>query len=64
MLAQPRTFFGEVNGTLLAMIEARKFSCDDKGYVDLRLRRSRDGKVREIVARKRARVCLVILGLR
>lgn len=30
------------NGTLLAMIEARKFSCDDQGYVDLRLRRSFD----------------------
>ena len=30
------------NGTLLGMIEARKFSCDDKGYVDLRVRRSHD----------------------
>jgi len=32
-------------GTLLAMIEARKFSCDDHGYVDLLLRRSFDGGV-------------------
>ena len=31
------------NNTLLAMIEARKNSCDDQGYVDLRLRRSFDG---------------------
>jgi len=30
------------NGTLLAMIEARKFSCDDAGWVDLRLKRSFD----------------------
>jgi len=30
------------NGTLLAMIEARKFSCDDAGFVDLRSRRSYD----------------------
>jgi len=30
------------NGTLIALIEARKFSCDDHGYVDLRLRRSFD----------------------
>jgi len=30
------------NGTLLAMIEARKHSCDDQGYIDLRLRRSFD----------------------
>jgi sialidase-1 len=29
-------------GTLLAMIEARKHSCDDHGYVDLLLRRSFD----------------------
>ena len=29
-------------GTLLAMIEARKYSCDDQGDVDLRLRRSVD----------------------
>jgi len=29
-------------GTLLAMIEARKYSCDDQGWVDLRLRRSFD----------------------
>jgi sialidase-1 len=32
-----------MNGTLLAFIEARKHSCDDHGYVDLRLRRSFDG---------------------
>lgn len=32
-------------GTLLAMIEARKFSCDDQGFVDLLLRRSVDGGV-------------------
>lgn len=36
------TILRTVNGTLLAMIEARKFSCDDHGYVDLRLRRSFD----------------------
>jgi sialidase-1 len=30
-------------GTLLAMIEARKYSCDDHGYIDLLLRRSFDG---------------------
>ena len=30
------------NGTLLSMIEARKYSCDDKGWIDLRLRRSFD----------------------
>ena len=30
------------NGTLLAMIEARKYSCDDQGWVDLRLKRSFD----------------------
>ena len=29
-------------GTLLAMVEARKFSCDDHGFVDLLLRRSVD----------------------
>lgn len=29
-------------GTLLAMIEARKYSCDDHGFVDLVLRRSED----------------------
>ena len=29
-------------GTLLAMIEARKYSCDDQGFVDLLLRRSFD----------------------
>jgi sialidase-1 len=36
------TLLRTANGTLLAMIEARKFSCDDKGFVDLRLRRSFD----------------------
>ena len=30
------------DGTLLAMAEARKYSCDDQGLVDLRLRRSLD----------------------
>jgi len=30
------------NGTILAMIEARKFSCDDEGYIDLRVKRSTD----------------------
>ena len=37
------TILKTVNGTLLAMIEARKYSCDDQGFVDLRLRRSFDG---------------------
>eukprot|EP00756_Hemistasia_phaeocysticola_P054391 Hpha_TRINITY_DN30319_c0_g1::TRINITY_DN30319_c0_g1_i1::g.146909::m.146909/K01186/NEU1; sialidase-1 len=37
------TILRTLNGTLLAMIEARKFSCDDQGFVDLRLRRSSDG---------------------
>mmetsp|Transcript_85885 Transcript_85885/g.223302 ORF Transcript_85885/g.223302 Transcript_85885/m.223302 type:complete len:368 (+) Transcript_85885:3-1106(+) len=36
------TLLRTVKGTLLAMIEARKFSCDDEGYIDLRLRRSHD----------------------
>jgi len=36
------TMLQTVDGTLLAMIEARKFSCDDHGYVDLVLRRSTD----------------------
>ena len=36
------TFLRTKNNTLLAMIEARKFSCDDQGWVDLRLRRSVD----------------------
>ena len=31
------------NGTILAMIEARKYSCDDHGYIDLRMKRSFDG---------------------
>ena len=37
------TILKTVKGTLLAMIEARKYSCDDHGFVDLRLRRSLDG---------------------
>ena len=37
------TMLSTRRGTLLAMIEARKFSCDDHGYVDLLLRRSTDG---------------------
>lgn len=37
------TILRTVNGTLLAMIEARKYSCDDAGFIDLRLRRSTDG---------------------
>lgn len=36
------TLLRTANGTLLAMIEARKFSCDDRGYIDLQLRRSHD----------------------
>lgn len=36
------TLLRHTNGTLVAIIEARKFSCDDHGYVDLRLRRSHD----------------------
>ena len=37
------TMLQTTNGTLLAMVEARKFSCDDHGFVDLLLRRSVDG---------------------
>ena len=37
------TVMQTMNGTLLAMIEARKYSCDDQGFVDLVLRRSTDG---------------------
>ena len=37
------TILKTIKGTLLAMIEARKYSCDDQGFVDLRLRRSSDG---------------------
>ena len=36
------TLLRTANGTLLAMIEARKFACDDQGYVDLRVKRSFD----------------------
>ncbi|GMI27478.1 hypothetical protein TrCOL_g2294 [Triparma columacea] len=36
------TIMRTLDGTLLAMVEARKYSCDDQGYVDLRLRRSQD----------------------
>ena len=31
------------SGALIALIEARKYSCDDHGYVDLLQRRSLDG---------------------
>lgn len=34
------TILRTARGTLLAMIEARKHSCDDHGFVDLRVRRS------------------------
>ena len=37
------TILKTAKGTLLAMIEARKYSCDDHGFVDLRVRRSTDG---------------------
>ncbi|CAK0802046.1 unnamed protein product [Prorocentrum cordatum] len=37
------TILKTVNGTLLAMIEARKYSCADHGFIDLWLRRSIDG---------------------
>lgn len=36
------TILRTVNGTLLAMIEARKYSCDGHGFVDLMLRWSFD----------------------
>merc|ERR1712196_364196 len=36
------TFLRTNNNTLLAMIEARKYSCDDQGWIDLRARRSTD----------------------
>lgn len=37
------TILNTAKGTLLAMIEARKYSCDDHGFVDLHMRRSFDG---------------------
>merc|ERR1711865_41264 len=36
------TMLRHSSGALIALVEARKYSCDDKGYVDLRLRRSSD----------------------
>ena len=36
------TLLRHSSGALLAFIEARKYSCDDQGFVDLRLRRSFD----------------------
>jgi hypothetical protein len=36
------TMLHHSSGVLLALVEARKYSCDDHGYVDLRLRRSSD----------------------
>ena len=36
------TLLRHSSGVLLALIEARKYSCDDHGYVDLRSRRSLD----------------------
>ena len=36
------TLLRHSSGALLALVEARKYSCDDHGYVDLRMRRSFD----------------------